>query len=266
MRLSVVIITWNGLAYLKACLESLVPTFDFDCDEIVVVDNASSDGTVPWLKDTYPQIRLLQNDQNMGVAPARNKGMWYSKGDYIMILDNDTRYLSQKNLGEVISGYFKDHEDVGLFAFRLRNPDGTLQDNVRRFPDVFQPFVARLGFLRKIGFLDKSYHAHLMHDVALEEVTSSLDVDYVLGANQVFRREIAVHLKGYDDFIFYGPEDCDFCLRVHRLGYKVQYVPAVEICHEYQRNTRGFGMRTLKHAFYFYYFFFKNRAFFKIKI
>lgn len=266
MRLSIVVITWNGLLHIQECLNSISEVIDYNRDEVVVVDNGSNDGTVEWVQINHPQVRLLELDKNIGVAPARNKGIWLAKGDYIMVLDNDTRYISQISPGDVIESYFREHADVGLFSFILKNPDGTFQRNVRRFPDVLQPFVARISVLRKLAFFNRCHRRHLMDDVNLEEMTVPFDVDYVLGANQIFRKETAVLLGGYDEHMFNGPEDCDFCLRVRRQGLRVQYLPAAEIIHDYQRRTRGFNLKTLKHIYYFYYFFFKNKSLYKISV
>lgn len=264
LRLSVVLITWNERELLRTCLETLLPAVDAAKDEIIVVDNGSVDGTDELIQRHYSAVRYLKLPRNIGVGPARNRGIAMARGRYAMTLDNDTRVFGAE-LGHQVESVFTEYPDIGLFSFRLLNEDGTVQRNTRRFPNALQPIVARVGWLRRSAFGRKNLQHHHMDDVDLDAVREPLDVDYVLGANQVFRKETFDRLGGYDERIFFGPEDTDFCLRVHRLKLRVCFVPRISIEHAHRRRTRKLSLLTFKHLAAYYYFFWKERTLWQIK-
>ncbi|MFC7455485.1 glycosyltransferase [Insolitispirillum peregrinum] len=259
MRLSVVLITWNEKGLLKTCLDTVFPAIDQTQDEVVIIDNGSVDGTDEMVRNEYPQARYLKLDRNIGVGPARNRGICLARGDYIMTLDNDTRVFGN-DLGGKIQNIFAQHPEIGLFSFRLLNEDGSVQRNTRRYPNILQPLCARIGFIQRSKLGKRNLDHHLMADIDLAAVNDILDVDYVLGANQVFRKESFVLLNGYDEAIFFGPEDADFCLRIRRLGLRVCYIPQLNIEHAHRRRTRKFSMLTVKHIIHYYYLFWKEKS------
>ena len=258
-RLSVIVITWNELGTLRKCLNTLIPTIDFNKDEIILVDNGSEDNTVETIERLYPKINVIGLKKNIGVGPARNVGIKNATGTYIMTLDNDTRVLSTKKLGEVVERIFELTPNLGLLGFRLLNPDGTIQKSTRRYPNILQPFAARIPFLLKFKIFKHIQSNHLMEDVDFEDKNDLIIVDYVLGANQIYRKKHAERLGGYDGNIFYGPEDCDFCLRIKDLGLNTALCSEVKIEHDYKRRTQKFSMITIKHIMGFYYLFLKRR-------
>jgi GT2 family glycosyltransferase len=263
-RLTVVLITWNEKSRLRTCLGSLMPAIDFERHEVLVVDNGSTDGTDQMIASEFPLVRYFPLDRNIGVGPARNRGIALAQGEYIMILDNDTEVLSM-DFPEVIERAFADDPQLGVLGFRLENPDGTTQRSTRRFPTIIHPLVARLGFLQKIPPFRRMLERHLMEDVDLDSLTGRTTVDYVLGANQIYPKALAVRLNGYDEKIFYGPEDSEFCLRVRDLGLNVQYSNEISIRHEYQRRTRKFNWLLVKFILAFFWVFWKRRCLFVLR-
>src|SRR5688572_23770707 len=163
-RLSVVLITWNEKKRLQTCLTSLMPAIDPERHEVLVVDNGSRDGTDEMLAAEFPQVRYFPLDKNIGVGPARNRGIALAQGEYIMILDNDTEVLDM-DFPEAIERAFAEDPTLGLLGFRLENPDGTTQHSTRRFPTIIHPFIARIGLLQKIPMLRRMLDRHLMEDV-----------------------------------------------------------------------------------------------------
>lgn len=263
-RLSVVLITWNERARLQKCLTSLLPAIDFERHEVLVVDNGSRDGTDEMLASEFPQVRYFPLDRNIGVGPARNRGIALAQGEMIMILDNDTEVLDM-DFPEAIERAFAEDPRLGLLGFRLENPDGTTQRSTRRFPTIIHPFIARISLLQKIPLFGRMLQRHLMEDVDLDALSERMTVDYVLGANQIFSKALAVRLNSYDDRIFYGPEDLEFCLRIRDAGLKVQYSNEINIRHEYQRRTRKFNLILLKFIAAFFYVFWKRRSLFVLR-
>ena len=238
VRLSIIVITWNELEILRRCIESLLDRVDFDQDEVIVVDNGSKDGTAEFVAE-HPRIRYLPLDRNYGVGPARNRGLFLAHGKYCMTLDNDTIFLTP-DPGAIIDEFFKDHPDAGVVGFLLLNTDGTRQNSTRRFPRFYQPIAARVAASRKLKFVDAELQRHLMTDVDFDRASDPMEVDYVLGANQTFTKKVATQLLGYDDRIFFGPEDAEFCVRTHKLGLRNYYSRSISIIHDYKRHAQAF--------------------------
>jgi GT2 family glycosyltransferase len=257
-RISLVIINWNESQTLARCLESFVPDFDFSKDEIIIVDNGSSDDSVSMVEARYPKIRVLKLPANIGVGPARNRGLVIATGEVCMTLDNDTIVKQPIDFG-AIADRFKNDPQVGVCGYMLYNVDGTFQGNARRFPGWLQPVVARITPLQKFPPFKRLLDRHLMKELDVDQSPDAIPVDYVLGANQIFRREIGKKLNFYDPKIFFGPEDFDFCYRVKKLGFENYLLRGPVIVHDYRRRTRKFNMITVKHITGFYYIMLKNR-------
>ena len=263
-RLSLVLITWNQKAVIKRCLDSLKACLDLTQDEIIVIDNGSIDGTPEMIRSEYPEVLYRRLERNFGVAPALNRGILVSSGAYVMTLDNDT-IVNIPNLAEEIQAIFARYPRFGIFGFSLKNPDGTTQKSARRFPTLIHPLAARVPGFAALPYMQQMLDTHFMEDVDFETVTEMMDVDYVLGANQVFRREVFADVGGYDDAIFYGPEDFEICFRARQVGWSVGWFPKDSIMHDYQRMTRKFSMVTLKFIFAYFYVFLKHRMLWKFK-
>jgi GT2 family glycosyltransferase len=251
VRLSIIIITWNERENLERCLLSLMDKVDFARDEVIVVDNGSQDGSAEFVA-TLPQIRYFPLERNFGVGPARNRGLFLSRGRYCMTLDNDTIFLTQ-DPGTIVENFFKTHPDAGVVGFQLLNVDRSRQDSTRRFPRFYQPIAARIPVSRKLGFVKRELERHLMLDTPFDDGNDPLEVDYVLGANQTFTKDVAAKLMGYDERIFFGPEDAEFCVRTHKLGLRNYYCRQISIVHDYKRRTRKFSKLAIKHLAGFAY-------------
>lgn len=264
LRLSVVLITWNERDVLHRCLQTVIPSLDPLRDEVIVVDNGSSDGTEELIRKSCSAIRYYKLSKNIGVGPARNRGVASARGRFVMILDSDTRLLGGK-IGDEVEQILTEYPDIGLFSFRLLNEDGSVQRNIRRFPTILHPLLARFKWLRDSSYGKRNFNHHHMMEVDLSTAKQAIDADYVLGANQVFRKETFDRLCGYDERIFFGPEDADFCLRIHRLNLRVCLVPRLDIEHTHRRRTRRASLLALRHLFGFCYFFWKEKAIWKIR-
>src|SRR4030042_4750847 len=129
---SIVIPTWNQKELLAECLESIVKYPSMLSTEILVIDDASTDHTAEFIRKKFPNVRLIENKQNEGYAGAVNKGVERSRGDFIFLLNNDTRFIG--NTLDVLYEVLIKHKDVGAVAPLLVYPDGRLQVSCRRFP------------------------------------------------------------------------------------------------------------------------------------
>jgi len=229
---SVVIATWNMRDMLRDLLRSVKEKTQGVQYEIIVVNNASTDGTTEMIQSEFPDVKLVQNLRNEGVARARNTGFRIATGRYILLLDADT-LLKEDTLGKLVR-FADTHPDAGIVGCRLVFPDGNTQPSCRRYPTplaLLMRRLARFRFARESRWL----RSHEMGDWDHGETR---DVDYVIGACQLIRREALQQVGELDTAIFYGPEDVDFCIRMYRSGWRVYYYPDTSIIHYEQRMTK----------------------------
>ena len=240
------ILTCNQRELTLRCLDSLGETMEAHPDaEVVLVDNGSSDGTLDAVAERrYPwadRLVTVRSETNVGVAPGRNIGLRRAKGDVLMLLDNDT--IADRR---AVDSLLKEagRPENGVVAPKLVSPAGEVQASSKPYP----------GLGVKI--------AHLLFRNRREEPLP--DPYYVIGACQMFRREVFDKVGELDGRIFYGPEDADFCGRVAAAGYKIRYVPEAVIIHDWQRATTRspFSRLGRMHARALFYFYRKHRRWF----
>lgn len=247
--LSIVILTWNSCALLEACLAALPDATAPLATEVIVIDNGSRDDTGSLLARRSDLV-IVRNPRNRGVAAGRNQGLRLARGEFVALLDVDT--VAAPGAFRTLVDYLRLNPDVGLVAPRLVGPEGELHYSCRRFPTLLDKVARRLPSLGRA----------LTDDVELRwwDHATPRDVDYVIGACQVMRRPALQQVGQLDERIFYGPEDVDFCLRMHRAGWRVVYVPQAEVAHLERRVTRKLlSALTARHAWALAYYFWKHR-------
>jgi GT2 family glycosyltransferase len=248
--LSIVILTWNSRALLEACLAALPAATASLPNEVVVVDNGSTDGTQDMLA-RRPDLVALRNSSNRGVAPGRNQGLRAARGEFVALLDVDTVPAPDAFL--TLVRHLRAAPHVGLVGPKLVGLDGRLQYSCRRFPTVLDKVLRRLP---------QRWGRALTDDVELRwwDHATVREVDYVIGACQVIRRTALDEVGLLDERIFYGPEDVDLCLRMHHAGWAVAYVPHAIVMHLERRMTRRlWSPLTARHLQGLGYFFWKHR-------
>jgi GT2 family glycosyltransferase len=250
---SIVIVAHSVRRELERCLASIreqagLPT------QVVLVDNASTDDTRSWVAREHPEVEVVALDHNLGVA-ARQRGLERASGRYTMFLDSDAA-LTEGALPAMVEA-LEQHPDWGLLGPRLVDEDGSLQLSCRRFPSLLLPVVRRPPFDR---WFDSSrlVRRHLMEDI---DHSVPRAVPYVLGACQLFRTSSARKAGSFDNRIFYGPDDIDWCIRIRDAGGAVVYFPHATVVHSYRRMTRRqpLSRAALHHLRGFVYFRWKYR-------
>jgi hypothetical protein len=179
LDLRIVIATLNSKQLLKDCLNSIINnTIRIDY-EIVVIDNGSKDNTIEMLRENFPQVKIIGNSKNMGVAPSRNQGLQNNGARYVLILDADTT-VQPEALDKMVQ-FMDEYDSIVICGSRLESPDGELQLTCRRFHNILVPFLRRLTFL---SFIQKSYFISrfLMEDYDHKDTKK---VDHVIGACQL---------------------------------------------------------------------------------
>ena len=224
--ISVVIVTYNSKRVVPACLASLAAHTSRSTCEVVVVDNASSDGTPEMLAREYPWVRLVARRRNDGLSAGINAGVEASSGEYVAVLNPDIRFES--DVLSPLAAYLRDHEDAGVVAPKLLNDDGTLQMSCRAFPGYATAFFNRYSILTRLFPRNRVSSRYLMSNF---DHSSLQEVDWVSGAALMFSRRVFNRLGGWDPAFFLFNEDVDFCRRAHDAGYRIVYDPEVAVYH-----------------------------------
>ncbi len=228
---SVIIVSYNTRGFLRRCLESLRQHGSELVREIIVIDNASGDGSVEMIEEDFPEVKLVRNPTNVGYAKAVNRGVKLAEGDYFLILNPDIEVLEEA-VGELVS-FMEEHRDVGIAGAKLLNPDGSLQMSCRTFYTL--PVVLlRRTFLGKIFPNAAVVRRHLMADW---DHACDREVDWVIGACLMVRREAYESVGGMDERFFLYFEDVDWCYRMKKHGWKVYYVHSAQMKHHHRRES-----------------------------
>jgi hypothetical protein len=224
-EVSVIIVNWNTLRYLPDCLNSLLNTGNGYTQEIIVVDNASSDGSVDVVAEQFPQVKLIRNTENLGFAKANNIGIQQSAGRYICIVNSDVIVL--EGCIQNLMKFMDQNPNVGIAGPRILNPDRTLQPSCRHFPTIWNNLCQSVGLNRlfpKSAFFSDWFMNYWAHD-------SIRNVDALSGCFWIVRREAMEQVGLLDeDFFIYG-EDLDWCKRFKNTGWEVGFYPESEAIH-----------------------------------
>ncbi|MBM3155218.1 MAG: glycosyltransferase family 2 protein [Chloroflexi bacterium] len=241
MDLSVIIVSYNVANFLRGCLASIYRSAPQISFEVLVVDNASTDGSAQMVREEFPQAIFLANESNYGFARANNQALRMSKGRYCLLLNPDT-LLNLSSLDEMVE--FMDHRpDAGASGCQLISPDGAIQASCRMFPTMLAVLL-RGTPLHKV--YNKPVARYLMADW---DHSDAREVDWVLGACLLLRREALEDVGLLDEGFFLYYEDIDLCYRLKVRGWKVYYNPQIQVVHYYQRaSAQGIPNRlTLEH-------------------
>ncbi len=232
---SVVVVTWNALPWLEQCLDSVAGR------DIVVVDNGSTDGTVAFVRERYPGVRVIEQD-NRGMGGVNNTGMRAADGRYFFLLNSDAWVLGDglDQLVQLADG----HPEAAVVGPKLLNTDGTLQRSARGEPTLWR-LATEYFFIRKLAphtrLLNPLYRGDFDHD-RLEEV------DWLYGPALLVRREAVDAVGLFDEDFFMFSEEVDWLTRFRRAGWTVLFYPGAEVVHVggashggrmYVENLRG---------------------------
>jgi len=224
MQLSVIIVSWNVKDLLDKNLESIFK-FTKDLDfEVIVVDNTSTDGTVPMIANKYPQVELILNNQNLGFAKANNQGLEIAKGNYILFMNPDMELV--ENSFKILFDYLENNKDIGIVGCTLKYGDGSVQKSVKNFPELADQLLIELK-LHHI-FKTKSLKHYLAEDFNYSQEQL---VNQLMGAFLFCRREVVLKLKGFSQDYPIWWEDVDLCYRAKQQGIKIVYTPITSIIH-----------------------------------
>ncbi|MBE7415680.1 MAG: glycosyltransferase family 2 protein [Deltaproteobacteria bacterium] len=210
---SVIIVNWNARDYLLKCLGSLRSGLGSLEAEVIVVDNASSDGSAAAVRERFPEARVLEQSENLGFARANNIGMRESSGEYLCLVNSDVVVLD--GCLEALRKFLGSLPRAALAGPRVLNPDGSLQRTCRRFPSLPG------SLLSAIGLDDRNYFS--------QEKTAR--VEALSGCLLMARRKAVDEIGMLDERFFFYAEDKDWCKRFHDAGYENWYCAEAEAIH-----------------------------------
>lgn len=232
LDLSIIIVSYNTKDFIDKCLESIRSTINGKLDyEIIVVDNASTDGSLESIKHyvssvKYGNIKIIGNKNNLGFSKANNIGVRKAKGRYLLFLNPDT--VVYPNTLETMVEFMDKNKDTGAATCKVVMPNGELDDATHRgFPTPWNAF-AHFSGLSKIFPRSKLFGGYNLGWMDLNKIH---EIDACAGAFMILRREAGQEVGWWDeDYFFYG-EDIDFCYKLKQKNWKVYYVPTASILH-----------------------------------
>ncbi len=233
MDLSIIIVNYNVKEFLQNLLHSLQKAVQNISHEIIVVDNASDDGSIEFIREKFPYVQLISNKSNLGFSKANNEGLKIAKGKYLLLINPDT-IVSEDTISKMIQ-FLNNHEDAGLAGCKILNPDGSLQLACRRsFPGPWTSFCKVTG----LSTLFPKSKLYARYNLTYLDENETYEVDAISGSFMMMKKEVYEKVGGFDEQFFMYGEDLDLCYRIQQNGYKVYYYPGTQIIHYKGESTK----------------------------
>jgi len=249
--LSIVIVTWNARDVLLPAVASIFREVKGISYEVIVVDNDSKDGSADAVEADFPEAKVLRCPRNLGFAGGNNVGLREIQGRHAVLLNSDT--ITHAGAFERMVAYMDEHPEVGACGPQLLNPDGSKQNCFHNFPTLTTELV-------NLSLLKALFPAK--YPGKRQAYTAPLEVDAVLGACMLLRREVLEKVGPMDDGYFFFLEETDWCARIREAGWKIVHLPDARITHLYGESTKK-KLPTETYIEYYrslYRFFGKNRG------
>lgn len=229
--MSIVLVCWNNREYLDPCLKSLYECGLNSSFDVIVVDNGSTDGSQQMLEEKYPDVKLIQNDGNVGLAKASNQGIEATNGKYVLLLNNDT--IVNRNALDVLVEFLDAHPEAGAAGGKLLNADGSFQSGYAYFPNLWQEFLV----MTSIGY--SLWRGYPRHGDSPEVKAAG----WLSSACLLVRRTALDQVGLLDESYFIYGDEADLQYRLNKAGWKVYYLPSSTIIHFGGRSLNHWGRR-----------------------
>lgn len=226
MHLSVLVVTYRSRDHILACLKSIAADRGALETEVLVLDNASDDGTADLVRREAPGVRVIETGGNLGYAKAVNRGLAASSGHAVLVLNPDC--VVQPGALAVLVAWLEAHPRSAVSAPQIRNPDGTVEWSARSYPTALTFLFNRYSLLTRVWPGNPWSRRYLLSDW---DHASPRSVDWVSGAAMCVRREAVTQVGGMDEEFFMFNEDVDWCRRFTLAGWSVDYVPQAQVVH-----------------------------------
>lgn len=246
MTISIVIANWNTKDLIEDCINSIFSSTPFsEVDyEVIIIDNASSDGSREFLRSLNDKITLIENDSNFGYAKACNQGMKIAKGRYVLLLGSDT-VMKQGTLS-ACAEFLDSNPDAGAVSCKLLNPDGSTQNSLKKFPKLRNAFYTYLSFDK----LNREY------DMADFGYNITREAEQAAATFLMVRNELLRKISYFDESYRILYNDVDLCSRIWEAGYKIYFLHSVSIIHYGSHSTKNadFALRKIMYSDIYRYY------------
>ncbi len=230
LDLSIIIVNWNVSDYLDRCLRSIEENVRGVTYEVIVVDNASDDGSVAMVSEKHTDVAVIANRSNAGFCRGNNQGLEASQGENFILLNPDTEVRS--GAMEAMVKFLREHPGVGVVGPKILSPDDLYMPNGSMFPSVWRELYRSFGFHHLIK------QRYERDEFGRDDLDVEAEVDVVCGACLMGRRKVFEKIGGLDEKLFMYFDETDFCRRVKEAGWKVWYVPEARIFHHWMKSVR----------------------------
>lgn len=225
--LSVIIITRNTCSLTCEAIQSVFDARDNLSKEVILVDNASTDGTLDVVAKRFPSVIAIRSETNLGGARAVNRGAARAQGRFLLWLNSDAA-VQPDSLGAIIA-WMDGHTDCGVAGAQLLNTDGSLQNSIANYPTLATELLNK-SLLRRL--FPRRYPGKEQH------FTEPLEVESVIGAFMLIRRETWEAVGGLDERYFVFLEETDFCLQARQRGWRVMHLPQIRVVHHQGQTAK----------------------------
>ena len=214
MDISFIIVNWNTKDLLRDCLESIIKTVDVLAYEVIVVDNASKDGSVEMLSEQYPQVKAIANSENRGFGAANNQGFAAMKGKYALLINTDA--VLTAGAVQKLWAFAEAHPEAAIVCGQLLNADGSKQNSIASFPTLLSlaTNTSLLEYLFPSRYPSKRY-----------EHKEPLEVDSAVGACMMIRKKALDEVSFFDERYFFFFEETDMAYAMKKAGWRIYQVP-----------------------------------------
>lgn len=224
-QLSIIIVSWNVKDLLRQCLQSITENKgDIDL-EVWVVDNNSQDQTVEMIRQEFPWVNLIANNKNLGFAKANNLAINKAKGEYLLLLNPDTKIFPD-TLEKSLT-FIKSHPECGALGCKMLYPNGTIQPSIRRFPNLVVIFLILIKIPKIFPNL-KIFKQYLAEDFDYNKTQTA---EQIMGAFMLIPQSVFNRVGTLDERFFNWFEEVDLCRRIWQAGYKIYYFAEAQIIH-----------------------------------
>ena len=252
MNVSIIVVNWNTKELLLGCLKSIYDTTINSNIEVIVVDNGSHDGSSQAVKESFPQVTLIQNDENKGFAKANNQALSIALGRYILLLNSDA-ILTDESLTALVN-FMDTTPEAGIAACQYINREGNKQNSFDNFPtlttELLNKTLLKTLFPQKYPSKKKDYY-------------QPMEVESVIGACMIVRAEAIKQVGMLDEDYFFFMEETDWCFRMHRARWKIYHLPEIKVYHlQGQSKEKNPSKAWIEYYRSSYIFFKKHRGVF----
>jgi N-acetylglucosaminyl-diphospho-decaprenol L-rhamnosyltransferase len=241
VTLSIIVPSYNARELLADCLQSIYQNPPSEPYEIIVIDDASADGTSDMVRARFPGVRLLTNEVNCHYATSNNRAVKIARGQFLYLLNSDTIVLP-KALDQMVT-FLREHPEAGAVGSKLLNGDGTIQWSVKSLPNPGSALFGARSIITRLLPNNRYSRKHLLH--LDRDMTEPFVAGYVSSASIMMPRKVVDEVGELDRRLSYHV-DADYCKRIADAGYKCYFLPTATIIH---LDHKGGTMVSLRRRF-----------------